>query len=1067
MFAGSLTGLFAVALSTLGQFGEGEGYLKEIKSNAEFDRLSVSSILPGVERSLKFLVPTRDGDPALLPVVFQNVNHYQFHSEFMAGEFPLKFPGLEDGGPEYLALVEHRATRSYYAGVIYRFGGETKSYGFDIFTPVNDLTELPRVNEAKWVYDHLTPKFTLGQVAYSPITNPQAIKNAQGWVNPGFPVNTGGIAAEYIAYTLGQNYGRVRILSEAEFNKLSESGGISSQDILVLEVAPSDIQGVIAGLVTDTVQGELSHVGIRMARRGTPNAYSKGATKAFAPYQGKIVRLNIGPTNYEVAEATLEEAQAWWSTHRPPPVVIPEANHDYDKLDSAAEIPLDVSLELNGRYGGKGANFGRLFHVVAKENQDNGFVIPLHYYYEYAETTMVPSRLNPETTISLAEYIAELLSDSTFLTDSQARFMELQNLQKLFERGDVDPAFLQKVIDRIREVFGGVSAFVRFRSSSNAEHFVDFNGAGLYESGRACAADDLDQDRAGPSQCNTPLTIETEERTVSHALKKVWGSLWTFRGYEERDYFQIPQTAVGMGILVSESFGDEERVNAVAFTGNPALRGDFNYLINCQIGDVEVVLPPPGVVPEKDVLELENDKVVRIHRLRTSSLVKPGEFVLTDDQLKEVADVMTKIKNTFPVYLGTHPAKEVIFDIEFKINGQGRLVFKDTRFFVVPSGPPKQEFRLKIPENFVVCGSFVERREARSVLKQKLMVGFKAGDQVLRSGGSPGDLFEWIQLDPSGPRIPATAPGTWLVDLFDKPQVGRGFRCSTSQDFHNGDELVQVSLINLFFLTDAPAELPVDPAAITIPINPYGIYCEVNFGSPQDIHRFTPLLPCDLTHLPLYTVDVDFATGDSVHLEERFLELDEGTGPAELVKAVVNLAGEERTVEDYWHLVYTAGHHNDTPRPEHWVIFDPVIDVPDVGAVKVLVVNQGEKDEQPKASLLGENFQQLAPLQIGTFYRRKTGDDPLQFRRGDVDFSGDINITDPILILRHLFQGGGPLPCPDTADADDLGSIDIEDAILLLGYTYLGLDPPAQPWPLCGIDTELDDLEPCNGPGCQ
>src|SRR5262249_45712048 len=159
--------------------------------------------------------------------------------------------------------------------------------GFDIFTPENDSTELPRVNEAKWVYDHLTPQFALGQVAYSP-RNPQAIKNAQGWVNPGFPVNAGGFSAEYIAYTVGQNYGRVRVLAQDEFDKLSDSGGISSQDILVLEVAPSDIQGVIAGIVTDTVHDELGHLSIRMARRGTPNAYAKGATEAFKPYQGKI-----------------------------------------------------------------------------------------------------------------------------------------------------------------------------------------------------------------------------------------------------------------------------------------------------------------------------------------------------------------------------------------------------------------------------------------------------------------------------------------------------------------------------------------------------------------------------------------------------------------------------------------------------------------------------------------------------------------------------------------------------------------------------------------------------------
>src|SRR2546426_206544 len=241
MLAASMTGLLALALSAAGRLGEGEGFLYQIKTDKDFDKLSIPSILPGVERSLKFLAPARDGDPNLLPVVFQNVNQYLFHGEFMAAEFPEKFPGLIEGGQEYLDLVEHRASRSYYAGVIYRFGGTTKTYGFDIFTPEADLTELPRVNEAKWVFDHLTPNFALGPVAYSP-RNPQAIKNAQGWVNPGFPVNTGGFSADYIAYTIAQNYGQVRILSQDEFDKLSSTGEISSQDILVLMEAPSDIQ---------------------------------------------------------------------------------------------------------------------------------------------------------------------------------------------------------------------------------------------------------------------------------------------------------------------------------------------------------------------------------------------------------------------------------------------------------------------------------------------------------------------------------------------------------------------------------------------------------------------------------------------------------------------------------------------------------------------------------------------------------------------------------------------------------------------------------------------------------
>jgi hypothetical protein len=40
--------------------------------------------------------------------------------------------------------------------------------------------------------------------------------------------------------------------------------------------------------------------------------------------------------------------------------------------------------------------------------------------------------------------------------------------------------------------------------------------------------------------------------------------------------------------------------------------------------------------------------------------------------------------------------------------------------------------------------------------------------------------------------------------------------------------------------------------------------------------------------------------------------------------------------------------------------------------------------------------------------------DPVASRNGDVDGSGDIDISDPIYLLRYLFLGGPvPLPCPD------------------------------------------------------
>lgn len=114
------------------------------------------------------------------------------------------------------------------------------------------------------------------------------------------------------------------------------------------------------------------------------------------------------------------------------------------------------------------------------------------------------------------------------------------------------------------------------------------------------------------------------------------------------------------------------------------------------------------------------------------------------------------------------------------------------------------------------------------------------------------------------------------------------------------------------------------------------------------------------------------------------------------------------------------------------------------------------------------NLEEIEPLFVDSFLRLREGIDPSLFRRGDVDFSGTVNITDAIKILGTLFAGGTPLACPDAADVDDFGSIDVSDAVSILGYVFLQDESPADPGPKeCGIDVEPDILSICDGPGCQ
>lgn len=83
------------------------------------------------------------------------------------------------------------------------------------------------------------------------------------------------------------------------------------------------------------------------------------------------------------------------------------------------------------------------------------------------------------------------------------------------------------------------------------------------------------------------------------------------------------------------------------------------------------------------------------------------------------------------------------------------------------------------------------------------------------------------------------------------------------------------------------------------------------------------------------------------------------------------------------------------------------------------------------------------------------------FERGDVDRSGNLNITDAVVILQFLFALPAPGGfCADAADVDDDGRIAVTDAIRLLQHLYMGGPPPEEPRQgNPGPDPTPDDLE--------
>jgi hypothetical protein len=80
------------------------------------------------------------------------------------------------------------------------------------------------------------------------------------------------------------------------------------------------------------------------------------------------------------------------------------------------------------------------------------------------------------------------------------------------------------------------------------------------------------------------------------------------------------------------------------------------------------------------------------------------------------------------------------------------------------------------------------------------------------------------------------------------------------------------------------------------------------------------------------------------------------------------------------------------------------------------------------------------------------------FLRGDVDSSGDVNISDPIATLNHLFSSGTVGDCQDSLDANDDGAVNITDPIYVLQFLFQGGPQIKLPWPDPGVDPTEDSL---------
>ncbi len=593
----------------------------------------LNASIPGAV-SVKTVIDDWDNDAVKL--YFQNCKKYKIHHEFayanLSGKGKLLVPDLgQFNVTEYSSI-----NRRFILGAVTYYEGPGV-WAYEIAPYDNASAEM--INLA---YQKIASSAYFGDSLYFHPTS-QLVENVAKDLPDSVKIITTDELYEGIDYqplNYGTSMGKLVFVTAKELE-----GGkyVSFRDIVVLDEVPNDIS-VTSGIITQMFQTPLSHINVLSQNRGTPNmslsdAYTDSKLRKF---EGKWVKLVVGPERYSITEVSVEEADKWWDNNSPAQVQIANMNLDVRDLRDIKEILSYPRLSFTEAidsaipaFGGKASHYGAFPHMDStKVPYPKGFAIPVYYYHQFMQQN------------GFLESVEKMLADTGFIHNPSIRDDSLARLRKMIMRAPVDTAFTRMLMTKLQKEYSGIR--MRFRSSTNAEDLDGFTGAGLYT-----------------SKSGDPHNTES----ILDAVREVWASVWFFRAYEERSYRKIGHETVGMALLVHQSFPNEE-ATGVAITANPYdLSGlEPAFYVNVQYGGESVVLPGAGVSSDVFVYHYYSSGRPIVFHGHSNILPKGQETVLTNKQTYQLGIALEAIHKFFQPIYGNVPGAWYAMDTEFKFD---------------------------------------------------------------------------------------------------------------------------------------------------------------------------------------------------------------------------------------------------------------------------------------------------------------------------------------------------------------------------------------------------------------
>lgn len=547
-------------------------------------------------------------------------------------------------------------------------------------------------------------------------------------------------------YNPGIAAGRVRIVAPGEAVVT-----LSAQTVLVLSEIPDDIPPV-AAIVTAVPQTPLAHIGLLAKARGTPNLYVAGVADDDRmqtwDYYGKAIVVQATATGHRFREMTGAEWAQYQSLVTPrqteiAPVDVAGLPDTYDPLaGTMGDLP-----GLVPAIGGKTAGFLVLRSVPELDLPDRPLGLTVKGYAEFL------ARLDPPVAAVLARpemedprvQLAVLEGPEAYLAangdsgparswlagfrqahagDVLGRVLDAGGIRQQVMTTPMDAGFLARVTQALSDRFAFLapSQGLRFRSSSSAEDVEGFNGAGLYESHTGYLHPEVQKPK-------------NRSKTVEDALRRVWSSYWLYGAFRERAGAGIDHLAANMGVLVHPVFDDDHEASNGVLTLELVRRpdGDVATLTaNSQKGALSVTNPPPGsaALPEIAIVRRAGTGAPTVDRVRPSTEMPAGEWILSDAQLLGLVDVLARMASGWldlrndGVPLPQRRTTLTV-DLEFKRLSAGwparadgvvnpeRFVIKQARTLEQPARAPDAIRSMPVPRDVLAQTVRVDRRACR------------------------------------------------------------------------------------------------------------------------------------------------------------------------------------------------------------------------------------------------------------------------------------------------------------------------------------------------------------------